>query len=170
MQYTLWGEIDMQRLDNVKIKNETEELSKKNIHKGYTGFLVDYISASKEWTVCVDDPYNYGAYAVVRIGESNLESDDPSSEEITKINEGMTKKPDFYTHTELQKPKFKEYDKVMLMVDKPEYAKQRIKKGSIGCVMFPYAISNLWGVCFTVEGIDGDVCADVDMNDIEVVD
>ena len=51
----------MQRLENIKIKNETEELSKKNIHKGYSGYTVDYISASNEWIVSIHDKYNTGA-------------------------------------------------------------------------------------------------------------
>ena len=56
------------------------------------------------------------------------------------------------------------------MVDKPKYAKAGLKKGDIGCVMFPYAVLNDWGVYFAVEGADEDIYCDVDMDDMEVVD
>lgn len=160
----------MQRLDRVIIQNETEELSKKNVHKGYRGFLVEYISASKEWVVCILDNYNYGVYAVVRVTEKDLAPGNPATDDLKKTWEAIIAKPDFYTHTELRAPKFKEYDKVMLMVDKPKYAKAGLKKGDMGCVMFPYAVLNSWGVYFTVEGADEDIYCDVDMDDMEVVD
>lgn len=160
----------MQRYDNIIIKNETEELRKKHIHKGYWGFLVDYINSSKEWIVCVFDEFNRGVFAVVRIHEKDLMFSDQSVSKMESNRREITEKPDFYSHTELREPKFKEYDKVMLMVDKPKYAKQGIKKGDIGCVMFPYAILNEWGVYFTVEGIGEDIFCEVDMDDIEVVD
>ncbi len=160
----------MERLDRVIILNETEELSKKNIHKGYRGFLVEYISASKEWVVCILDNYNDGAYAVVKVAEKDLEPGNPATDDLKKIWERIIAKPDFYTHMELRKPKFQEYDKVMLMVDKPKYAKAGLKKGDIGCVMFPYAVLNDWGVYFAVEGADEDIYCDVDMDDMEVVD
>ena len=132
--------------------------------------MVDYISASKEWTACIFDNYNQGAYAVVRVAEKDLEPGNPAPDDLKEIWQRITAKPDFYTHTELQKPKFKEYDKVMLMVDKPEYAKAGLKKGDIGCVMAQYAISNKWYVIFTVDPDEEDIDMTVEMDDIEVVD
>lgn len=58
----------------------------------------------------------------------------------------------------------------MLMVDKPKYAEAGIKKGDIGCVRFPYAILNEWGVYFTVESMDEDIFFEVNMDDMGVVD
>ncbi len=159
----------MKKLDRITIKNETEELNKKNIHKGYGGFLVDYISASKEWIVCVIDDFNYGAYAVVRVSEKDLETGNPAADDLKEIWQRVIEKPDFYTHTELKKPKFKEYDKVMLMVDKPKYAKVGLKKGDMGCVMVSYAMCNKWYVSFTIDTSKEDIDMDVDMDDIEIV-
>lgn len=160
----------MQRLDRIIIRNETEELSKKNIHKGYWGFTVDFINASKEWVVCVFDEYNRGVFAVVRISEKDLQLGKPATDGLKKIWLEIIEKPDFFTHTELRNPKFKEYDKVMLMVDKPKYANVGLKKGDIGCVMAQYAIRNKWYVIFTVDPDEEDIDMTVDMDDIELVD
>ena len=50
--------------------------------------------------------------------------------------------------TRLREQDVKEYDKIQLLVEKPEYAKEGVHKGMIGCVLIPYAIDNRWDIQF----------------------
>lgn len=51
----------------------------------------------------------------------------------------------------------KEYDKVEMIVEKPEYSKEGVHKGTTGCVMASYAIRNRWLVIFSEEGTGKDI-------------
>ena len=56
------------------------------------------------------NPLNRGAYAVAKTKSNNLKYSSQIHEEwIEGFNRQITS-PDFYSHTELKPPKFKEYD------------------------------------------------------------
>ena len=162
---------EMQVSDFVELINDTEELSAKNIFKGCDGVLVSYISSTDEWVVEFLDSYNYGAFAVAKAKTKDLKYTGPHlpeflSEFLEEIN-----KPDFYTHSELKPPKFKEYDKVILINDKPQYLEEGLKKGDIGCVMSDYAIKNHWWVIFSEANTGNDIADTcVHEDDIELAE
>ena len=161
----------MERCNYVKLINATEELRSKNIYEGISGILVSYISASDEWVVMFLDDYNYGAYAVAKAKTEDLmyKYDMPEGGKAEFIKQ--TESEGFYTHTELKPPKFKEFDKVMLIRDKECYAKEGVKKGMTGCVMFDHAYGSKWDVIFSEDGTARDIAEiNVHEDDIEVVD
>ncbi len=161
----------MTKFDYVELINENEELRSKNIFKGTAGILVSYISATEEWIILFLDIYNYGAYAVAKAKTTDLKYISKMPEDWIKEFNAKIESTDFYTHTELKPPKFKEYDKVMLINDKPAYTKAGVKKGMTGCVMFNYAISNKWGVIFSEENTGCDI-ADINVHedDLELIE
>ncbi len=161
----------MKVTDFVKLINDNDELRVRNIHKGLSGVLVAYIDMTDEWLVQFLDDHNYGAYAVAKVKAkdirfSSLMPDEWASEFLKTI-----KDPKFYTHTELKPPKFKEYDKVVLVKDKSRYEKDGVKKGMIGCVVSTNAIRSEWEVIFSEEGTARDI-ADIDVHedDLELVE
>lgn len=161
----------MKETDFVELINDNEELRSKNIRKGIHGVLVSYISASDEWIVRFFDDYNYGEYAVAKAKTADLRysSDMPDSWKKGAI--AISERKDFYTHTELRPPKFKEFDKVMLIRDKECYAKEGVRKGMTGCVMFDHAYGSKWDVIFSEDGTARDIAEiNVHEDDIEVVD
>ncbi len=161
----------MERFDFVKLINDNEELRAKNIFKGYSGVLISYINATDEWIVEVLDPHNSGRYAVAKISAKDLRfSFHYPERDINQIKE-LSAKEEFYTHTELKPPKFKEYDKVRLIKDKSRYEKEGVKKGTIGCIISTYAIMSEWEVIFSEEGTARDI-ADIDVHedDLELVE
>ena len=161
----------VEKYDFVELVNDTEELSAKNIFKGIHGVLISYIDLADEWIVKFFDDNNYGVFAVAKVKSKDLKYIRPYfphflSELIEQINS-----PDFYSHTELKPPKFKEYDCVVLLNEKPQYVKEGLKKGDIGCVMCTHAIRNRWYVIFS-DAETGDDIADlcVHEDDIELTE
>ena len=161
----------MEKSNFVKLINDTEELSAKHIFKDIYGILISYISEAKEWIVLFMDSYNHGAYAVAKAKAEDLNFVDKMPEDWIKEFNAIIESPDFYTHTELKPPKFKEYDLVMLINDKPRYQKEGVKKGMTGCVMLNYAIKNHWEVIFSEDGTGHDI-ADIDVHedDLELIE
>ncbi|MCH5164066.1 MAG: hypothetical protein J1F36_03530 [Clostridiales bacterium] len=158
----------MERSDFVKLINDNEELRAKNIFKGYKGTIISYIKDTNEWIVLFMDPFNYGKYAVARVKANDLKV---MLKYESHFLEEIEADPDFYTHTELKPPKFKEYDHVRLINDKPAYAKEGVKKGMEGCVIFNYAVNSKWGVIFSEKGTARDIAnICVHEDDLEFID
>ncbi len=161
----------MERSDFVKLINDNEELRDKNIFKGMDGVLVSYISATDEWIVKFQSKYYFGDYAVVKVKAIDIKYTSTYPSELLPEFLEQINNPNFYTHTKLKPPKFKEFDHVRLINDKPEYEKEGVKKGMDGCVMFNYAIRNKWGVIFSEKGTGediADICVHED--DLELID
>ncbi len=141
----------MERFDFVKLINDNEELRSKNIFKGYSGVLISYINATDEWIVEVLDPHNSGRYAVAKISAKDLRfSFHYPERDINQIKE-LSEKDEFYTHTELKPPKFKENDYVRLINDKEEYKMEGVTKGMKGYILSEYAIMDKWDVLFSIK-------------------
>lgn len=159
----------MQVSDFVELINDTEELSAKNIFKGCGGVLVSYISATDEWIVQFLDPHNYGAFAVAKAKNKDLKYSAEMHPDWIKDFLDEIESPDFYTHTELKPPKFKEYDSVIITKDKPEYEKYGVKKGMRGCIASTYAIRSQWSVLVSIKpSYDEDI--EIHEDDMELVD
>lgn len=54
-----------------------------------------------------------------------------------------------------------EYDKIELLVDKPEYNEEGIFKGMTGCVLEPYAINGKWAILFDNVGENADESVEI---------
>ncbi len=160
----------MERSDFVKLINDNEELRAKNIFKGMDGVLISYINTTDEWIVKFQDDNNWGAYAIAKAKTKDLKYCSPYPKEILSEFLEQINDPDFYTHTELTPPKFKEYDRIMLIKDKPKYNNEGVKTGMIGCVMSSYAIQNKWQVIFS-DVNTGDDIADLTVHedDMELI-
>lgn len=141
----------MDKFDFVDIINDTEELRSKNIFKGYGGVLISYISATDEWIVEVLDPHNTGRYAVAKIQAKDLKFSFHYPKGFEYQIKELSETEEFYTHTELKPPKFKENDYVRLINDKEEYKKEGVTKGMKGYILSESAYMDKWDVLFSIK-------------------
>lgn len=158
----------MEKYDCARLIEDNEELRSKNIFKGYLADLISYISPTDEWIVMFTSPFYYGEFAVVKVKASSLKY--AYSPQYNFTQETL-ERPDFYSHTSLRAPKFKEYDHVRLICDKPEYLEEGVHKGDDGCVLFSHAHGNRWDVIFSEHGTGEDI-ADIMVceDDLELID
>lgn len=141
----------MDKFDFVNIINDNEELRNKNIFKGYSGVLISYINATDEWIVEVLDPHNSGRYAVAKIEAKDLNFAFHYPERYINQIKELSEKAEFYTHTELEPPRFKENDYVRLINDKDKYRKEGVTKGMKGYILSEKAIMDEWDVLFSIK-------------------
>lgn len=141
----------MEQFDFVNITSDTEELRSKNIFKGYGGVLISHISQTDEWIVKVLDPHNSGRYAVATIKADDLKFVLHYPERDVYQIRNLIETEEFYTHTELKPPKFKEYDHVRLLNDKDAYKREGVTKGMDGYILCDHAIMDKWDVEFELK-------------------
>jgi len=159
----------MNLYDNVKLLEEIQELSEKGIHKDYHGLIVG--QNGDEYVVCFFNPKNFGENAYANVNKKFLKFTYRAEEKIIQEMEGFFPNVNMEKHTTLTEIKINEYDKVKLIVDKPKYAQEGIKKGDFGCVLQPYAIENKIAVLFYNVGENQEeVELMVDLEDIIIVE
>ena len=162
----------MKKWDEVRVNTDIKKLTDLGIYKGYEGTIVE--KKGSKYTVWFDNPNNFGEYAFVEIEEEFLDfiKSDIYPKHMLIEMQGFVERINLENHTSLTEVKVKENDKVELLVDKPEYAKENVYKGAHGCVMQPYAIENKIEVEFyNIEGHKyGCVELMVDLEDIKVVE
>lgn len=160
----------MRVYDNIRLKEEVEELAQKGIHKGYNGLIVKI--EGDIYTVCFFNPHNFGENAYAKVNKRFLRFSSRVDEKIIREMEEFfpNEKTERYTH--LTECDVKEYDKVQLLVEKPEYATEGVHKGDYGCVLQPYAIEGKWAVLFynVGDGKDREAEIDVDREDFRIVE
>ena len=144
----------MKVYDDVRLKEEVEELTKKGIHEGYHGLIVKI--EGDNCTVCFFNPYNFGESVYANVNKKFLKYSSRSDERIIQEMEGFfpNEKMDFSKC--LTECDVKEYDKVELLVEKSRYAFEGVHKGAHGCVLFPYAIDGKWDILFYNVGENND--------------
>ena len=159
----------MRELDNVKLKEEIEELSGKGIHKGYRGVIVRI--EGDICTVCFYNPYNFGERAYVKVKKETLKYLSRSDETIVSELGEFFKTVNMERETKLTECDVKEYDIVELIADKARYRFEGLKKGMVGVVTQTYAIENRWEIIFNEAGESGDkiVQINVDREDFKVI-
>ena len=54
-----------------------------------------------------------------------------------------------------------EYNKIELLVDKPEYNEEGVFKGMTGCILEPYAINGKWAILFDNVGENDDESVEI---------
>ena len=160
----------MKVYDNVELIEEVEELTQKGIHKGYDGLIVGM--DNEICTVCFFNPHNFGESIYAKVNQRFLKFSSRSEERIIQEMEGFfpNVKMDFnkcFTICDV-----KEYDKVELLVEKPQYAIEGVHKGAYGCVWQSYAIDGKWGILFynVGENHDQEVELNVHREDFKIIE
>ncbi len=159
----------MRELDNVKLKEEIEELSEKGIHKNYLGIIVKI--KGEACTVCFYNRKNFGEYAFAEVNKKHLDFVIRADEKILLEMEEFFANVKKEKYTKLTECDVKEYDIVELIADKARYRFEGLKKGMVGVVTQTYAIENRWEVIFNEAGESGDkiVQINVDREDFKVI-
>ena len=161
----------MKVLEDVKLNEELEELAQRGIHKGYEGTIAKI--NGDIYTVWFFNPNNRGEFAFAEVNKKYLIPD-----KIVYPERLLLEMEEFFANVKMDFNKcltecdVKEYDKVELLVEKPQYAFEGVHKGAQGCVLFPYAIDGKWGILFynVGENNDQEVELNVDREDFKVIE
>lgn len=161
----------MKKYNAVELINENLELNKEGIHQGFMGILIEKSQKQKEWLVMFFNPKNEGEYATALVFEHDLKLLGDIPAHTIEILNKIIKKRNFIEKTQLNQPKLKEYDKVMLLLDKPEYENAGVYAGMCGCVISEYAIKGKWEVIFSEDGTGKDIASiEVDEVDLQIIE
>lgn len=147
--------------DEVELIANLEELSKKGIFKGYGGTVVKVYNCS--CLVWFSNPKNVGEFAFAKVKKEFLKfkfSKIFSAEIIEEMKETM-ENIDIDKYDSLSIINVEEYDKIELLVDKPEYNEEGVFKGMTGCVLEPYAINGKWAILFDNVGENADESVEI---------
>ena len=144
----------MRVYDNIELNEEVEELAQRGIHKGYDGVIVKM--EGDIYTVCFYNSYNFGESVYAKVHKKYLNFVMRDEEQIIQEMEEHFSNVKMDFNKCLTECDVKEYDKVELLVEKPQYAFEGVHKGAHGCVLFPYAIDGKWGILFYNVGENND--------------
>ena len=161
----------MKVLEDVKLNEELEELAQRGIHKGYEGTIAKI--NGDIYTVWFFNPNNRGEFAFAEVNKKYLILD-----KIVYPERLLLEMEEFFANVKMDFNKcltecdVKEYDKVELLVEKPQYAFEGVHKGAQGCVLFPYAIDGKWGILFynVGENNDQEVELNVHREDFKIIE
>ena len=161
----------MKVLEDVKLNEELEELAQRGIHKGYEGTIAKI--NGDIYTVWFFNPNNRGEFAFAEVNKKYLIPD-----KIGYPERLLLEMEEFFSNVKMEKYTcltecdVKEYDKVELLVEKPQYAFEGVHKGAHGCVLFPYAIDGKWGILFynVGENYDQEVELNVHREDFKIIE
>lgn len=157
--------MELKVYDNVKLNAELEELAAKGIHKGCSGLIVD--KKADNCFVYFRNDKNYGDYACVNISRKYLDFWVKESKECIVNWERFKKSGKF--KTEFKVNPYNEFDWIEVLVEKEEYAKEGLHKGTFANVAEKYAIHDKLTVIFPGDdGYDREV--DVHLDDIKLCD
>ena len=161
----------MKRWDYCELIEEIDYLAKKGIHKGQKGLITEI--KNDIYTVWFTNPKNEGELAWAKVDKQYLKYKDINlgTKFLTEIQK-FIENVDLEKYTTLTEVRVKEHDKVELLVDKPQYAKENVYKGAFGCVMQPYAIDSKIEVEFyNIPGHKyGCVELTVNLEDVKIVE
>lgn len=161
----------MKVLEDVKLNEELEELAQRGIHKGYEGTIAKI--NGDIYTVWFFNPNNRGEFAFAEVNKKYLIPD-----KIVYPERLLLEMEEFFSNVKMEKYTrltecdVKEYDKVELLVEKPQYAFEGVHKGAHGCVLFPYAIDGKWGILFynVGENHDQEIELNVHREDFKIIE
>ena len=160
----------MKIYDNVELIEEVDELAQKGIHKGYDGVIVKM--EGDIYTVCFYNSYNFGESAYAKVHKKYLNFVMRDNERIIQEMEEHFSNVKMDFNKCLTECDVKEYDKVELLVEKPQYAFEGVHKGAHGCVWQSYAIDGKWGILFynVGENNDQEVELNVHREDFKIIE
>ena len=160
----------MRVYDDIRLIEEVEELAKRGIHKGYDGLIVGI--DEDIYTICFYSSYNFGESVYAKVNKKYLAFTCRAEERIIQEMEEFfpNEKMDF--NKCLTECDVKEYDKVELLVEKPQYTFEGVHKGAHGCVWQSYAIDGKWGILFynVGENHDQEVELNVHREDFKIIE
>lgn len=155
----------MRIYDNVELITEIEDLSKKGIHKGCTGIILDM--KADMCFVYFRNRKNKGDFACVNVNKKYLKFYRHEKEDYISIWKNFKNSDEIKKDT-FKPQKFLEYDLVELTVEKDKYAKEGVHKGARGCVMADYCIGSKYYVIFTDETTAEDI-ADISVHEDDLI-
>ena len=160
----------MRVYDNIELNEEVEELAKRGIHKGYDGVIVKM--EGDIYTVCFFNLYNFGESVYATVNNKFLKFSSRVDERIIQEMEEHFSNVKMDFNKCLTECDVKEYDKVELLVEKPQYAFEGVHKGAHGCVWQSYAIDGKWGILFynVGENNDQEVELNVHREDFKIIE
>ncbi len=131
----------------ITITKTNEELKNKNILVGFYGILIS--SNTKTSSILIFDKYNLEQYCIIEIPNNFFKIVDDIPQELTVETREFIKSLDSANKTQLNPPKFNEFDVVVVLKEKEAYSQYNIHKGYIGTITEEYAIDNKWRVIFS---------------------
>lgn len=161
----------MKILEDVKLNEEIDELAQRGIHKGYEGTIAKI--NGDIYTVWFFNPNNRGEFAFAEVNKKYLTPD-----KIVYPERLLLEMEEFFANVKMERYihltecDVKEYDKVELLVEKPQYAFEGVHKGAHGCVWQSYAIDGKWGILFynVGENCDQEVELNVHREDFKIIE
>ena len=162
----------MKLWDEVELIEDIKELNEKGIFKGYGGTIVKVYENS--YLVWFSHPKNMGEFAFAKVKKEYLEfkfSKIFSDDIIAEMQEAM-ESIDLSKYSSLSIVNIEEYDKIELLVDKPEYNEEGVFKGMTGCVLQSYAINGKWAILFDNVGEETNESVEVlvSQKDFKIID
>lgn len=158
----------MKEFNLIELVNNNTKLNGKGIFKGNNGVLITLIPQSLDRIVMFLNPKNLGDYAVAVVNEKDLNYVGELPEETKLTYKEIVNRSDFFNHIAFTPLKLKEYDKVVLAVDKPKYQKEGVTKGMIGCIMSEQAINGEHQVIFSENNTGKDI-ADIMISEEDLI-
>ena len=150
-------EADMREFCAVELIGGRESLREKGIEPGASGVLIAPVAGTESWIAVFFNPACEGDYAVTVVEERELKLLGRLPDEAVTEWKAIAERPEFFGHTAFIKLKFKEYDRVELVRDRPEYAREGVTRGMRGCVMGAAAVRGRRQVIFSEENIGRDI-------------
>lgn len=163
----------MKKYDAVKIKKLEENHFRHNLQLARIGFVMSLKNGLAN--VLFMNDYKHGDYCVYPVEVTQLslvkfEMNASFIEYFDKLSLQINEKTKDY----LFPLKFKEYDEVELVCDKPKYAKYGMGKGTRGFVIIDYAIDNHilvdFGDNMKIRNVNDDGILSVSMKDLKKVE
>lgn len=146
----------MKKFDMVILMKNTDCLNKRGIMSGCKGIII--CVDEKSYRVMFMNEKNYGNGIFATVLEDDVKYLSVFPMQFRAELEDYLASVDINNDTDAFIPcDVKEYDKVELVVEKSEYAKEGVHKGMTGCVMCSYAIKNEWLIIFSEEGTGKDI-------------
>lgn len=148
--------MELKKYDMVTLTKTIDNLVLRGITKNCRGVVIQ--TGEKVYRVLFMNPSNYGNGIFTTVEKSDVDYISAFPVLFRAELDEFLLKADLNDETDKFIPcDVKEYDKVELIVEKNEYAKEGVHKGMTGCVTASYAIKNRWSVIFSEEGTGKDI-------------
>lgn len=146
----------LKKYDMVTLTKNIDTLVRRGIEQGCGGIVIQ--ATEKSYRVLFLNPSNYGDGIFATVDKSDVDYISAFPVPFRAELDEYLSNADLNDETSKFIPcDVKEFDKIELIVEKYEYAKEGVHKGMTGCVTASYAIKNRWPIIFSEEGTGKDV-------------
>ena len=146
----------LKKYDMITLTKNIDTLVRRGIEQGCGGIVIQEVKNACR--ILFMNPNNYGDGIFATVDKSDVDYISAFPVSFRAELDEYLSKADLNDETKKFIPcNVKEYDKVELIVEKYEYAKEGVHKGMTGCVTASYAIQNRWSVIFSEEETGKDI-------------